>query len=416
MSEIKLIPEADYDAFVTICGNAYPSMKIATEDERQRLIKRFQARSAEPTNHLYGLYRADQLLGGMILFDFTMKLLSAKASAGGIGMLGVDLLRKKEKVAYELVQYFLQHYKARGATIATLYPFRPDFYRQMGFGAGTQMSQYRVRPADLPKGTSKSQIVYLRAEEKELLRDCYHRCLDVTHGLMEKSDIELNSMFANSNNRIVAYKQDGRVLGYLVFFFQPGEQGNFLINNLVVQELFYENRKALAQLFTFLHSQADQVERVIFNTQDEDFYHALRDPRNGSGNLLPDVYHESNTQGVGIMYRVIDTPGVFRLLRNHDFGGQDCALKLTVRDSFFPENDGSTIVHFRQGRPSVQPSGEHDVEVGLDVAEFSSLLMGSVRFSSLYRYGLAEISNDRAVDQIDRLFAVAAKPICTTPF
>ncbi len=50
------------------------------------------------------------------------------------------------------------------------------------------------------------------------------------------------------------------------------------------------------------------------------------------------------------------------------------------------------------------------------MAEFSSLLMGSVRFSSLYRYGLAEISDQGAVDQIDKLFGVAAKPICTTPF
>jgi predicted acetyltransferase len=278
------------------------------------------------------------------------------------------------------------------------------------------MSQYRVQPADLPRGP-KERIVFLRADDQELLRDCYNRIMERRHGLMEKSNIELSGMFSNHANRIVAYKQDGRVHGYMVFHFTPGEQDNFLVNDLVVRELFYETREALAGLLAFLHSQADQIRRVIFNTQDEDFYHALRDPRNGSGKLLPDVYHESNAQGVGIMYRVIDIQGLFGLLRDHDFGGQDCRLKLVIRDSFFPENNGATVVHFTRGQPSVHDSAsDYDVEVGLDVADFSALIMGSVRFRSLYDYGLAEISEASAIETIDRLFRVEQKPICTTPF
>jgi predicted acetyltransferase len=415
VNEIRLLEEADYDAFVTIAANAYPAFKLESEADRERLKQRFRTRSAEPTNHFYGLFRDEQLIGGMILYDFTMRLLSAKAPVGGVGTIAVDLLRKKEKVAYELVQFFLRHYRQRGAALTTLYPFRPDFYRRMGFGAGTQMSQYHVQPADLPRG-AKEQVVYLRAGEKQLLRDCYNRILERRHGLMEKSDIELNSLFKNFENRIVAYKRDGRVLGYLAFHFRPGEQENFLTNDLIVHEIFYESKEALAQLFAFLHSQADQIRRVIFRTQDEDFYHALRDPRNGTGNLIPDVYHESNTQGVGIMYRVIDTAGLFEQLRDHDFGGQDYKLKLTVRDSFFSENDGSVVVHFTRGRPAVQKHGDYDVEVGLDVADFSSLIMGAVRFSSLYDYSLAEISDLSAIDTIDRLFRTERKPICTTPF
>lgn len=416
MSELKLILERDYGAFVTIAANAYPSFKVISEDDRERLIQRFRAWAAEPTSHMYGLYREGQLLGGMVLFDFTMQLLSTKASAGGVGMIAVDLLHKKEKVAYELVHFFLSYYRARGATIATLYPFRLDFYHQMGFGAGAQISQYRVQPADLPNSPTIEHIVFLTAKDKQLLRDCYNRCLERTHGLMEKSDLELNSMFGSLANRIVAYKQDGRVLGYMVFSFRPGEQENFLINDIVVRELFYETPQALAELFAFLHRQADQIRRVIFNTQDEDFYQALRDPSNGTGRLLPSVYHESSAQGVGIMYRVLDAPGIFGLLRNHYFDAADCTLKLTIRDSFFPANDGSTIIQFRQGRATVQAGGEYDIEVALDVAEFSSLLMGAVRFTSLYNYGLAQISDQSEVDTIDRIFRTRTKPVCTTPF
>jgi predicted acetyltransferase len=416
VSEIRLLTEQDYDAFATIIGNAYPTTKVATAEDRQRLIQRFRARNADPTSHLYGLFREGMLLGGMILFDFTMQLLSVKAPVGGVGMIAVDILHKKEKVAYELVQYFLQRYRARGATMTTLYPFRPDFYRQMGFGAGTQMSQYHVRPAELPRGPTKEHIVFLGADDRELLHACYDRYLSRTHGLMQKSDLELANMFGNPEQRIVACKRDGRVHGYMAFTFKSGHPENFTINDLIVRELVYEDRAALSELFTFLHTQADQIRRVVFNTQDEDFYHALRDPRNETGNFLPLVYHETNTQGVGIMYRVIDTDGLFRLLQGHTFGEQECRLKLTIRDSFYPTNDGSTIVHFTAGRPTVKHDAGYDVEVSMDVADFSSLIMGSVRFRSLYDYGLAEISDQRAVAAIDRLFRTEAKPVCTTPF
>jgi len=155
---------------------------------------------------------------------------------------------------------------------------------------------------------------------------------------------------------------------------------------------------------------------VVFNIQDEDFYHALRDPRNETGNFMPQVFYESNTQGVGIMYRAIDTPGLFRLLRDHDFGGQSCRLKLDIRDSFFPENDASTVVYFDRGRPTVEDGADYDLKISMDVADFSSLIMGAVRFRSLFNYGLAAISDPGAVATIDRLFRTEQKPVCTTPF
>jgi predicted acetyltransferase len=55
-----------------------------------------------------------------------------------------------------MMLYFLRHYREQGAPLVALYPFRPDFYRQMGFGYGTKMDQHRVKPSALPRGPSKS--------------------------------------------------------------------------------------------------------------------------------------------------------------------------------------------------------------------------------------------------------------------
>ena len=131
----------------------------------------------------------------------------------------------------------------------------------------------------------------------------------------------------------LGYWADGQLQGYLLFSFEPVPNGNFLRNNIVVRTLLYENSVALRGLLAFLRTQADQIEAVVLNTQDEDFHLLLHDPRNGSHNLMPSVYHESNTQGVGIMYRVIDVPRLFALLAGHNFGGQTLTVQLNLRDS-----------------------------------------------------------------------------------
>lgn len=327
-----------------------------------------------------------------------------------------DLLHKKERIAKEMLSIFLQHYRERGASITMLYPFRVDFYKQMGFGLGTKMNQYRVAPDSLPCGGSKQHIVYLTRADEEALVDCYNRYADKTHGMIEKNQYECKNLFDSPENLLVGYKRDGLLQGYLTFAFRKASEDNFGLNNLLVKEMIYETREALSELLTFLHSQADQIQSIIFNTQDESFHHLLRDPRNATNSMLPHVYHESNTSGVGLMYRVIDIPLLFEQLAGHNFNGQSCKVKLTIRDSFLPENDGSWTIHFTEGYPVLSASDGHEAEASMDIAEFSSLIMGSVTLKNLYMYGLAEISDVARLDQLHKLFLVEDKPRCTTPF
>jgi predicted acetyltransferase len=284
----------------------------------------------------------------------------------------------------------------------------------MGFGYGTKMNQYRVEPSAVPKGPSKAQVRYLTVADRQEVVACYDRFVDRTHGMMAKSESEIRRLFANSQHRLVGYEKDGTIQGYLVFTFEAGD--TFILNDIHVKELVYENVEALSELMTFLHSQADQIRHIFFNTQDEYFHYLLLDPRNGSQRLIPDVYHESNAQGVGLMYRVIDVPGIFEVLRERNFGGQTCTLELDIVDSFLPENAGCTLLRFERGRARRVEGGGHDIGLRLDIAEFSSLLAGSVDFSSLYHYGLAEISDPAHVATVNRIFAVEQKPVCTTSF
>ncbi len=417
-SDIRLLSVESITDFADIAINAYPGFKIATEEARQQLIERLvNVQTTVPIRHLYGLYRDDNLLGGMQLYDFKMNMLGAQIAVGGVGMVAVDLLHKKEHVAKELLTFFLKYYREQGAAMALLYPFRPDFYYAMHFGYGLKINQYRLRPDALRTG-NKSKVRFLTLEDKDRVMDCYNRYQVSTHGMIVRHSLEWDHILKNLGleKRLVGCVHEGLVTGYMLFGFKARAAESPLHNDIVIHEFVYTSREALAALLGFLHRQTDQVDRIVLTTHDTAFHHLLLDPRNECETLIPSVYHESNVQGVGLMYRIINVPGLFAALSAHDFNEQTCRLKITVHDTFFPENAGSTLVYFEHGQATLPPKGNYDVEIMLNVAELSSLLIGVIDFTQLYAYNLAEISDTTYLQTVTRLFSVERPPVCLTAF
>lgn len=415
MSDIRRLGENDYDAFITIVANGFPDFKLQTPEERERFKQSIRDRAENPTDSFYGLFRSGQLLGGMRLIDYMMNVRGVKVLSGGIGMLAVDLLHKKEHVARDIVSGFLDRYRRRGAPFALLYAFRPDFYHQMGFGYGTKTSRYRILPTALPDTGRKEAVTFLTADDTDALRDCYQRVADRTNGMIDKTAIELRRLFESPSTRLAGYREDGCLLGYLAFTFAPIEHST--VSDLNVTEFIYETRDALLGLLAFLRSQRDQVRRIQLDTQDENFHFVLSEPRSDTERIFGLVAHETNVQGLGIMYRLVDVPRAFALLRDADFGGQTITLAIHTSDTFLLDHDGTTVVHFEHGHPRLLDGATTAaVEIRMGVAELSSLLMGAVSFRSLYRYGLADISDPERTEDVTRLFLTDEKPVCTTPF
>ena len=412
MTRIAVLPEKDISDFIAIVDNAYPGMEISSKEEKEKFKQDLFKIQKEPIVHLYGAYRKGAMVGGMVLYDFTMNVFSVKTLVGGVGMVAVDLSHKKEKVCKSMITYFLEYYKKK-TFLTSLYPFRPDFYRKMGFGLGTKMHQYRLHPHQLPTHT-KDHIQFLDKTDKEALLACYTRYMEKTHGMIEKSEFRLDRVFDNPKCKIVGYKKGDTISGYIIFSFEKGSTESFIVNDIIIKEFVYETKEALLELLTFLHRQNDQIRYIFITTQDDYFYYLFADPRNNSDHLIPSVYHECHLSGVGLMYRVIDTKQLFYALKNHSFGGQNLTMKLRVKDSFFPENEGETIIHFKEGKPVVTQS-KYEVTVEMDVADFSSVVMGAVPFDRLYQYGLAHISDPGYVGKVTETFK-AKKPVCMTAF
>lgn len=415
--EIRKITEESLRAFVNLQVNAYPGWLQADEESKKKMEQRIRdSWRDDPNLGIYGVFQENELLGGMRMYDFVMNIHGCRVAVGGLGSVAVDLVHKKEKVAREIVTFFLEHFRSKGVGLVCLYPFRPDFYKKMGFGYGVRCSEYRVKAESLPRGASKKNIRLLDESCREQMLECYNRYAAKQHGMIYKTPAMAGRVFEDTSNRVAGYYEEGILRGYLIFRYRKDSDKNPMNYDLQVSELVYENREGLSELLTFLHTQLDQVRRILFHTQDEYFPFLLEDPRNGSENLIPFLAHESNLQGMGLMYRVIDTDVFFRALSGHTFGGQTCHLKISLKDSFLPENEGSRIMHFADGIAVEASDSEYDLEIRMDVAEFSSLVMGTVDFKHLYRYALADISDPSAVETVQKLFKVDEKPMCTVVF
>jgi predicted acetyltransferase len=352
-----------------------------------------------------GAWRDDKLVGIMRLHTFEMNVHGVVMPAGGVGNVAVDLRRRKEHVSKYMMEYYHDYYLERGAPIALLWPFRPDFYRKMGYGYGRKMNKYAIKPNDLPRG-SREHVDYMGKDNLDALHECYNRYAMASHGMILKKRAFFERFI--QRYKVVGYKKNGKVEGFIAFSFKKLEPDHFLLQNIEVSYVIYENREALSGLLAFLQSTLDQVERVVFTTMDDDLHFIPNDPRNG----VPHIFYtsqESNVQGVGMMYRILDKELLFEKLHGHSFNGVNLKVKFNVVDSFLPSNHGPLVIHFIGGKPVLGES-DYDAEVTLNIEWFSSLVMGVIDFRKLWLYGHVDVSDESCVDSLDRLFHVSRKP------
>lgn len=412
-SLIRKLQEDELKDFARLSINAFSVEGSSEEAENGYLEFLNMVHNSIKEQHIYGVFRDEQLVGGMRMIDYKMNVRNKLVDIGGAAGVATDLLHKREKVAKDLIEYFIRYYRENGAVMTVLYPFRADFYKRMGFGFGTEIREYKIKPSEFPKGSSKAKLVYMDGIDRNLLKACYKRFAEKHNGMTMKVGQDYFRLFYEGNNRIVAYKEGDLVKGYINFTFK----NECNTHNMVINEFIYENKEALKELCTFLHDQADQINRVIIKTQDDNLHYLFKNPSNGQYMQVYDMAETVISEvAVGMMYRVINVKRMFELLDDKCFGDCELKVKLSVKDDLIKENNDTLILHFLGGKVTVVPNGEYEVEVSLDIDNFSSMLMGAVNFSRLYSLDLIEIDKEDYIEKISRIFALNAKPMCTSTF
>jgi len=414
---IRKLQDSDFVEFARLMTQAYPAMlpEQFTPESKQRWIERMKSQNNEVKEiNYYGYFINGNMKGGMVFYDYIMNVWGQKVNVGGVGQVCVDLLRKKEHIAKRMIQYFHSHYYDRGYPLTALYPFFSGFYKQMGYGIGGKYNQYRFKPISVKK-SSKENLRFLDSSDTKKLLQFFNSYVDEIHGMIYRSEKTIKRLI-NSYN-VIAYLNGDEIQGYLAFRFNKLIKDNFLRHDLVIDEFFYSSKEAFRELLAFLHSQNDQVEHIIYNTQDNEFHHILEDPRSG-GNHLFLTAQECNLQGVGIMYRVLNVEKFLSSLKLKFLNIFDhLTISLKIIDTFMTKNERIYNLKFEKGfLELLTEDSKPDVQIKMDIADFSSLFMGVVSFNTLYYSELVKISHPEYVNTLDTLFRNGINPITIEQF
>lgn len=417
MRTFRAIPDKDVRRYVDIVVDAYPGLKLNTTEDRNRMEERIRnSLLHDKRQSLHGIYENQQLVAGMRYHRFQMNLFGQLFSCGGAGLVAVDFSHKKRGLAKDLMREYLRYFYQKGTPLAALYPFRPDFYRKMGFGYGGKTRVYNLKPANFPSGKGEHVRLLGKSDMTMLARFYADFCRQVNGMILETADTLALQLELWPMLRVAGFVEGKKVRGCMRFRFESAHQNNLMHNDLRIIDLAYDDREVLRELCAFIHNQADQINRIHFQTADDTFYFMFDEFRHESNNVIPLLIHQSETAGVGIMYRIINTRLLLEQLSSWKFGTESFVLGLHVTDSFLEENAGPIIVRLTKGRPKILQRGKTDFEVTLNIDDFSSMFFGAVDAKSLHTYGRLEISKERFLDSLTDAFRCPARPQCFTFF
>ena len=413
--------EAIWPALARLFADTYPVLELTTAESLAAFAARLRAHAAHPGTRDVVAERDGALVGTMRLFDFTMNVRGADALAGGVGGVAVDLAHKRQGVARALIRWYLDHYRARGAAFAILHPFRPDFYRALGFGYGTPMHRYRFAPAALRADAGRDAagaggtVRALGPDDVEAVLACTERVRPHLNGAVAKHRAVIAHVLSDAALRYVGVDDAGALRGYMQTSVELDAQRQNR-NALIVRDLHAEDDAAFAALLGYLRAQQDQFARIAIESQDDTLYLAAADdPRDGSDAVVaPPGAHRVAETGLGIMYRLLDVERAFAHLPAAD---APFTLRLDVTDPFFPATNGTWAFRFGpHGAPTPIATAAPDATLRIGIADLSSLVVGSLDLPALVRHRLATLEPRAALPRVARAFAAEQRPICNVRF
>ena len=398
MIKVKQLQQTDLAEFWDIAVMAggegyYPQHK----DSRIKWFKRIMNECSDVD--YYGAYQDNNLRGAMALTSRRINIRNTMVGLAGIGMVHTDMLHKKEKVCKNLMQYAMNMNDNRDISLLFLSPFKPSFYKKMGFAYGTNLYRYKLKPSWFINKGNKSNLSYLSIKELDLYVNCHNKLLSNTHGEANKS-LFFAPFTLGDGKRVVVKRSNNSITGALVFSFAKEKQ-------LVIHEMFYEDIDTLYDFSSFLHSQTDQIEWIIYETANEYFYYILSQVTSSLNSL------EIATCKVDNMFRIINVAGIFKELANTNFNNQNLIVELNIVDDFYQRNQGKYTINFVNGYPQVALNKTYDISIKIAISEFTSLFMGSVSATTLHSLGLLNVSDTSYLKQLDILFMTPHQPLCT---
>ncbi|MGH7476791.1 MAG: GNAT family N-acetyltransferase [Longimicrobiales bacterium] len=393
----------DARALAELWVRAFPDER--TVDDRVRQLE---------SRALYGgiddcwmLERAGHLVAGCRLYPFRQFLAGAELPMLGLGAVAVAPQARRQGIGAALCRDALRIGRERGDVVSALYPFRPDFYRALGWGYVGTLLGFRFAARALESDAELVAGVRLAGQDdRPAIERCFARVAERSHGPIRRPAGAWDAHLAAPTD-VVLHEDAGTLRGYLLV--QRGRQRVAADRTLTVRELVAEGAVAYRALLGWIGAQADQWPQITYEARpDECFDLRLRDPRpprfRPSRRRLWDPVARALR---GPMLRVLDVP---RALESRAWGAAPDSgfrARIEVRDRELPENAGPWAVEVGAGVARVVqgPCDAADASLIVEPATFAQIWAGEMAPSTACRLGSAQVEDPERL--LDAAFAVS---------
>jgi predicted acetyltransferase len=398
MSElaIRAASRADIRAVAELWAHAFPGKRTLVE--RMHALERnagYGGIDDTVVAHVDG-----RLAAALKMYRLTQHLAGAALPMMGLAAVAVAPWARRRGHGRTLCRWAVRAARERGDVLSALYPFKPAFYRSLGWGTAGELHTYVFAPEALVPTKEQRTVRLADPEDEPAIAACYERVARASNGLIARTEGIWRQHLDAPGSHVFVY-EDGPLNGYVRVRY--GRSRSPEHRPLFVDELIAETDAACDALLGWLSRQRELWRRIHYDaTPDEQFAHRLVDPRTPGFRGARRLWTHSARVIRGPMVRVLDVATA--LERRRAWGAAPTlALTLEVRDPELPENDGPFRVEHDAGCVSVAP-GRADAPNFLRIGAptFAQIYCGELGVLDARRLGLAEVGGDAAA--IDALF------------
>lgn len=397
--KMRQLREQDLMEYAVLYRSAYPGAGFNNDTAYDALRKRLDLGDQKT---LVAVDESERILGGLTLIDYTIYQNYNELKMCGIGSVCVGLDAKKQGVARFMMETALQEMAQNDVPVSILYPFRHDFYQQMGWGQVGEVKEFKFAPASLPTYAERKHVRRYREGDLDGMKRCYDAFARPMNCMGQRADYNWVRRASICPDWFV-YEEDGEIQGYVHITFKKHDT-SFLVNDIIIQELIYTSQKAYFGLLGFLASQFDQIESIYYYTRRNDpFHHLLKEPRR-ENDIFNRLYHYAQRIGVSWMFRVINVAKALESRCN--YRGANLDVTFDIEDSFVPGNSDKYTLILRDGKPQVIRGQESKYRVNVNISTFSQIFVNYLTLQDAVQIGRARVNDPSIIPLLDKAFAL----------
>ncbi len=325
---------------------------------------------------ILGCYDRDSLVSQFAVYPLEMNVYGDVRPIGFITSVTTYPEYSGHGIMTRLMRQSLERMRAKGQSLAVLYPYSIPLYRHRGWEIISNKISYSMREDQIPALSPVPGFVRRVGDYSTDLTELHDRFARQTHGCLLRNRLAWDEYWRwdeDDTCTAVYYSAAEKPLGYMVYLIKD--------DVMRIKEMIHLNREAQKGLWQYIRAHQSMIKEVRGNTYFNEPIAFEMDDADIAETVRP-----------YIMGRIVDVEHFLDGYPCRDYA--DARLRIRVEDPFLEWNEGVYEMAFDHGTTSVSRlPADSGADLSMSIGTLTTLLMGYKKAKLLHR--IERIEGDR---------------------